>query len=114
MTATRAKSIAPIDSFVRVYDDSLHSRERYTVVYPRQWLGNRSSWPYLSVSATGLSTYHGELSQRPGKHLGKRVRFADLLPSVQEAIINDIAIDLNDDVSSRSSWRVSYASAVVR
>lgn len=112
MTAT--KSAALIDSFVRVYDDSFHSLERYTVVYPRQWLGNRSIWPYLSISETGLSTYHGELTQRPGKHLGKRRKFIDLRPDIQEAIINDIAVDLNDEASSQSKWRVSYASAVVR
>lgn len=81
----------PIDKIVRIYDDESCGLfgDRYTVVYSPIEGRNGLYWPFLSSNTCG-TFYHGELNERPGKFLGKRVGFSGLPDSVRSTILADL------------------------
>lgn len=75
---------------IRCYDDGGRSADRYTVVY--LFSPERA---YRSYSAIGMNSmpFHGigmHCTAAPGKHLGKRIRFADLPIDCQKAVTQDL------------------------
>lgn len=64
-----------------VYDNGGETLDRYTIVHTcRPFRGNgRKFWEYIASSPTGAGIWiHGELNERPGPHLGKRIPFESL------------------------------------
>lgn len=75
---------------LRCYDNGGKTFDRYTVVPPR-WATEERENPHGTFNAIGASEhpFHPQgfgqnCSAMPGKHLGKRVKWADLPTDVQK------------------------------
>lgn len=78
------------DKLVKIYDDDCYPSERYTVVFPVERHPRRDYWPFLSMGQYA-TYYRGEIYNRPGPWLGKRIKFADLPPDCQLLVLNDLS-----------------------
>lgn len=93
MTATK-----PIDDRIRAYDDGGKTLDRYTVVYLEtafiQPTTGRKVYEFVGMSEDPFHPQgfgqHGECET--GRHLGKRIRFADLPPACQRLVLSDLRI----------------------
>ena len=69
----------------RYYDNGGQTIDRYTVVIGKDVYGMSSD----PTSPQGFNQYAGNLATTPGlsvKHVGRRIKWADLPPEVQQAI----------------------------
>lgn len=92
------------DKFPKVYPNGVvgvwdynKTGDRYTVVYaPETDCMGRKRWYYLGMNSCpthpscGIGM-HGELTQKPGKHLGKKINFQDLPEECQRVVFRDLA-----------------------
>lgn len=69
-----------------LYFDNDDTFDRYTAVFPL----SDGVWPYFAMSTDPFHPcgfgQHGELTQLPGEHLGKRIMFTELPVNCQNAI----------------------------
>ena len=94
MTATK-----PIDDRIRVYDTGPGTWcDRYTVVYlETKFVDARHGRGYQFIGMNSEPFHpqgfgqHGEVF-RLGKHLGKRIKFADLPGKCQRLVLSDLRI----------------------
>jgi hypothetical protein len=79
---------------VRIYDNGGKTLDRYTAIYM-----NQPEYQPKTYSARGMSSYpfspHGfgcSTIATPGRHLGKRISFAELPPDCQKLVLQDTAV----------------------
>jgi hypothetical protein len=91
MTATKT-----IDDRIRVYDNGGKTFDRYTVAYLETAFISRATGK-KEYEFVGMSAYpfhpqgfgqHGECGI--GRHLGKRIKFADLPEQCQRLVLSDL------------------------
>lgn len=78
---------------IRCYDNGGKTADRYTVIYMDR--PERTKCPEQLYDAIGMNSmpFHGigmHCAAAPGKHLGKRIRFADLPIDCQKAVTQDL------------------------
>ena len=77
--------------------DCNKSGDRYTVVYdPETDSRGRRYWSYIGMNSCPTHPshgvgMHGELTQKPGKYLGKKINFQDLPEECQRVVLRDLA-----------------------
>lgn len=69
--------------------------DRYTVALKGYRYNGRATYPYLAASAypfhpQGFGQYDESVTFLKGKHLGKRIRFEDCPPQVQQYILQSL------------------------
>jgi hypothetical protein len=72
-----------------IYDNGGKSYDRITVIFkdrPERRLG---TFEAIGASETGTGFYQYTTAM-PGRHLGKRVKFKDLSPELQNKLLNEI------------------------
>ena len=78
----------------RIFDNGGKTNDRYTAVYRTVRSINGLYWPYLGMNAAPFDPQgigqHGELNEKPGRHLGKRIAFDELPEDCQKTIIQDL------------------------
>lgn len=79
----------------RIFDAGDKVNDRHTAVYRAVRSRNRLFWPYLGMNEMPFSPnqgvcQHGELNEKPGRYLGKRIAFEQLPIDCQKVIIQDL------------------------
>lgn len=90
-------AVKPIDDLVCVYDDGGKTCERYTVCFLEtsfvQRATGRKAYVFVGMSQNPFHPQgigqHGECEI--GRHLGKRIRFADLPEDCKRLVLMDLA-----------------------
>jgi len=80
--------------YIRCYDNQGESFDRYTVVYTGRYADRQYGiWEYVAMSSNPFHPQgfgqHGELEQRDGAWLGKRIDFDQLPLDCQKLVLND-------------------------
>jgi hypothetical protein len=72
-----------------IYDNGGKSYDRMTVIFKDRPERQPGTFEAIGASETGEGFYM-HTTAVPGKHLGKRVKFADLSPELQNMLKNEI------------------------
>ena len=91
------KSEIVLNQRIACYDDGGKTYDRYTVVYLEQ----PENKPFI-FAAVGMSAepFHQQglgqhCAAKPGKHLGRRIRFSDLPDDCKKLVLRDLTPEVN-------------------
>lgn len=84
------KNLAIALENVRIYDNGGRTFDRYTAVYMDSPEKMPGLYECLGMSANPFEGFGMHCTASPGRHLGKRIKFEQLPPDCQKAIMQDL------------------------